>query len=412
MTATRMRRGGISGDFDPLAPARNSDILHACRAIGILQVIWFHVIIGVARLAPDGAMPAVIDRIPGLFNPLWQAMGVDLIFMVSALLLGLSLFSEAQETGRISLRAHAVKRLSRILPLYWLAVLVYALAEGRFGGDFWRSAIFAGHILGDRNVIPVGWSMEVIILVYAGLPVAVMGLVRSRWPWLWLAAALAVTTLPRLAYLAASGADAAGFYPVMLADRTPPPAAFDLYFRPWFRLSPFVVGLALAFALARGLRPPARPALLLVSLACIAYGTGLPIHDAASWPYRLGGPLFWTLFWAFCHTVFALGAAGLVWLAMTGRGTARLPLHGLWQAISKAIFPIYLFHMPIIALAAIPVYRSTDLSALAETTAVHVLATGALTAALTLGLATLLNRYVEAPIQTRLRRRFLGAPGQ
>ncbi len=393
---------------DPLASARNRDILHACRALGILQVIWFHVIIAVARLAPEGAMPGIIDRIPGVLNPLWQAMGVDLIFMVSALLLGLSLLSEAQDTGRISLRAHAIKRLSRILPLYWLALLVYALAEGRFGGDFWRSALFAGHILGDRNVIPVGWSMEVIILVYMALPFAVMGLLRSRRPWLWLAGALALTSLPRLAYLVLSHADAAGFYPVMLADRTPPPAAFDLYFRPWFRLSPFVIGLGLAFALSRGWRPPLRPFLWLLSFAGLVYGTGLPIHDADSWPYRMGGPVFWSLFWAFCHTIFALGAAGVIWLAVTGHGTARLPLHRLWQAISQAIFPIYLFHMPIIALAAIPVYRSTDLQALAGTTVAHVLATGVLTAALTLGLAMLLNRYVEAPLQTRLRRRFLG----
>lgn len=378
------------------------------RAVGILRVLAFHVFAGIMIHAPSGTAGALIGRVPGWMTPLWQAGGADMIFTTSAFLIGLSLMSEWQDSGRISFRIHAVRRISRILPLYWLALLFYAAVGEAGGTEFWLSAVFLGFTFGNSNVIPVGWSMEVIIQVYIALPFVVTALMRSRSPWIWIALSIIATAGLRYVYLELSSASPRGFYEATMLDRVPVYEAFSVYYRPWFRLTPFLVGLALALAVHRGTRPRARPFLWLLAGLMFWFGAALPVHDPNSWIYLWTGERFWTVYWAFCHSAVSIGTALLLWLLLTGRsaateGAAPLPLLRFWQPFSKVIFGIYLFHFPMIALAAVVVYRSTDPAALAATGTWHVLATGSLAALLSLGLSILIYRYFERPVQNRLR---------
>ena len=395
-------------------PARRR-LMDLLRAYGILQVVLFHVLHGLSRFAPPEDLPAIMERLPRALNFAWQPDGPDVIFVVSALLLGVSLIEERLATGRISWRDYLVKRVSRIVPLYWLAVALFALGQGDGLREVLLSAFFLGYTLGDSSVVPVGWSMEVILLAYLALPLAVEGLFRLRRPGLWLVLAFAASGLVRYGYLAVSGDSVARLLPDLIATQEPTRAAFELYFRPWFRLSPFIAGLAVAWWLV--MRPGwitrleqsrgARITLALAALPILWLAWGLPIHDERSWVYAWGSERFWALYWCFTIPLTSIGVGLLALSGLTAPGGslgARVP--GPWGAVSRTIFPIYLFHMFFLLIAAVVVFRSTESEALGQANLWLVLGTFGLTAALSLGFGLLLNRFFEAPIQAKLRARF------
>lgn len=395
----------------------NRRLIDLMRGVAILQVVLFHVIHGILRFAPPGDLPGFIDRMPGLLDFTWQAFGVDLIFLVSALLLCIGLIEEHMATGRIDLRAYLVKRVSRILPLYYLAVVFYGLAQGSPLWDVLLSAFFIGYVVSNTNVIGVGWTMEVMVLVYIALPFVVRCLFRVGRPGLWIAAAFVATSLVRYLYILPQPEDMSRLYTDMIATKDVTVAGFELYFRLWFRLPPFVAGLALAWLLVRhpGLRDwlaarrGARLALTGLGFALIWGATGLPVQDASAWIFSITRENFWELYWAFAIPVFSIGVVFLIlagFAAAERNIAARLP--GPWQLLSRNIFPIYLFHMVFVLLGAVVVFRSTDAAALGTATVWHVLGIFAIAATASLLLGMLLTRFIEQPAQRWLRRRVLG----
>lgn len=385
---------------------RQRDLIDLVRALGILQVIVFHVVIGIVAYADPAGLPQVIDRLPHAMSVFFQAMGVDLIFMTSTVLIGMAIHAEIARTGRVSMRAHLVRRMSRILPLYYLAIVVYAAGKGAWNWDILRSFLFVGHVFDDDAIVPVGWSMEAMIVVYALLPLGITALARVRHPQLWLLAAVAATALPRLVYLLMASTPS-GLYAELLATRSVPGPLFEVYFRVWFRLTPFLIGLMLGLALAKGQTPPARSVLMAVGAGLVLLTGWVPVQDLESWPYRFWPEAAWACYWAFGPSLFAAGAALWLWGALVGRSEGRLWLAPVWRHISTRIFPIYLFHVPLIIPAALIVCGSTAPEALAQTGLWQIGAMAAVTLGLSLIVAEPLFRFVESPIRQALRRRYL-----
>ncbi len=389
--------------------AENRRLIDLFRAVAILQVVLFHVVHGIVRFAPADTAPALVARLPGVLNVAWQAYGVDLLFMVSALLLAVPLIHEVSRHGTIDLRGYFVRRVARILPLYYLAVLFYALAQGSSAQEVFLSALFLGFIVGDYNVIPVGWTMEAIMAFYLALPFAVLWLQRRRYPHLWIAAALALSLLVRGAYVFVQDESFADMVPRAIAARSLPAPMFELYFRVWFRIAPFLIGLSAAYFLARrpdlsawlARRAGARRLLNVAAGALTVAIVWMPVQAPA--PLGLGEP-FWRLYWTLAPALFAAAAA---WVLVAGldRGWR---LAGPWTMLSRNIFGIYLFHMPMLVLAAVIVFRSTSRAALASAGAWQVLAVFILASILSLGLALFLARTFERPIESWLRRRLHG----
>jgi len=144
--------------------------LDLVRAIGILQVVLFHVVFGVFSYGGSDAALALIEQLPTWMTFAWQPFGVDAIFLVSSFLLTSTLLDEHARFGRIDVRSFVLKRLSRILPLYYLALLLFQLGSPFDPLQFALSAVFLGVTLGVGNVIPVGWSMEVMMLFFLLMP--------------------------------------------------------------------------------------------------------------------------------------------------------------------------------------------------------------------------------------------------
>lgn len=386
---------------------RNRDLIDVIRALAILGVVQFHVLLGFGRLVETDTLFAFMDGYPGIFNYAWQGMGVDVIFMVSAFLLSLSLFREVDETGRVDYRAHMVRRMSRILPMYYLALILFALGQGDPLADVIRSVFFVGFVFASYNVIPVGWSMEVLIWVYLALPLVVVGLARASRPGRILVLVALVTVVVRHVFLIMHPVGGVDLYTQFYETGSFHPAMKEVYYRPWFRLTPFVIGIWLAW-LCHARSPVAvRPVLIALGGAMFALVFWWPVHDPDRVSFVWLGEAGWQAYWAYSGAMGALGVALMLLGVLGSKGTWRLPLAGLWALISRNIFAIYLFHMPMILVAAVMVFRSTDVDQLAGMTTLQSILTFLLASALSLGFAIVVTRFIERPVQAYLRRRYL-----
>ncbi len=388
--------------------SRNATI-DILRSVGIIHVVLFHVLHGVIRFAPDASFPDILARYPAWMNFTWQPFGVDIIFMVSSYLLSLGLISNWEKTGSLDLRGFYVRRVSRIIPLYYIAIVLFALAQKNTLSEVMLAAAFIQFLTTGKAIVPVGWSMELMMVVYVTLPALIWLLLKSSRPLAWISAAVVGSLALRYLALAPYPDQAVILFTHLLERDHVLPLAEALYFQPIYRITPFLIGIALAILTFK--RPSwvtgiARTSLRRVSLVCIAAGLFyvalfLPIHDATSWIYGATNAQFWVIYWTVNGALVAVGSC-LIILCTTNH---PLTIRGPWTLISRNIMGIYLFHMPIILVGAIVVYRSDQATALGATTVWHIWGVFLVATTLSLGLAVLLNRFVEMPVQQYLRRK-------
>ena len=382
----------------------NRAFIDLLRTIGILQVVLFHVFHGIVRFAPKNEIPTFIERMPFGINFAWQAYGVDMIFVISAFLLTWSLLLELSEQERIDFRSYYVRRLSRILPLYYIALVAFAIGQGNSVSEIVYSALFIGYIVSDYNVIPVGWSMEVMILYYLVLPWVLVGLNKLGRPVFMLASVIIAVSLYRYLYLIAQPENPARLFLTMIETKASSPAGFELYFRPWFRLPAFLMGTVLAYLMVNRTVPktwitPVVAILLMVPVLWV------PVQDGNSYVYKWMSPTLWAVYWALAPVVFARAFGFfMVWGLL--RGLERpWSIPAVFRGFSVNIFSVYLFHMPFLAVSAVLVFQSTDINVLGQATIWHVLAVFAVTSLLTYWVAWPVTRFIERPLQQAIRRK-------
>ena len=380
--------------------------LDLVRAIGILQVVLFHVVFGVFSYGGSDAALALIEQLPTWMTFAWQPFGVDAIFLVSSFLLTSTLLDEHTRFGRIDVRSFVLKRLSRILPLYYLALLLFQLGSPFDPLQFALSAVFLGVTLGVGNVIPVGWSMEVMMLFFLLMPALLTLILKCTRPLLILGLAILITTGSRVAYLHISDISAGRVFLDTYQSLPASDAAKHLYYHPWFRLPPFLVGMGLAIAFYRASSSAVKHSwrglgfagLFMIIICCYT-----PVHIEDAWLYRLPEPVL-VVYFGSSITTFSFGLSMVIWNSLVFGAKWMRPLGQACKTISQCIFGIYLFHMPFLALAAVMVLRSTDRAQLATISAAQTWMIFTLTAIFSIIFAQLLLRYIEIPTMKLLRR--------
>lgn len=380
--------------------------LDLVRAIGILQVVLFHVVFGVFSYGGSDAALALIEQLPTWMTFAWQPFGVDAIFLVSSFLLTSTLLDEHTRFGRIGVRSFVLKRLSRILPLYYLALLLFQLGSPFDPLQFALSAVFLGVTLGVGNVIPVGWSMEVMMLFFLLMPALLNLILKCTRPVLILGLAILITTGSRVAYLHISDISAGRVFLDTYQSLPASDAAKHLYYHPWFRLPPFLVGMGLAIAFYRASSSAVKHSwrglgfagLFMIIICCYT-----PVHIEDAWLYRLPEPVL-VVYFGSSITIFSVGLSMVIWNSLVFGAKWMSPLGQACKTISQCIFGIYLFHMPFLALAAVMVLRSTDRAQLATISAAQTWMIFTLTAIFSIIFAQLLLRYIEIPTMKLLRR--------
>jgi peptidoglycan/LPS O-acetylase OafA/YrhL len=319
-----------------MAPARNRNfpLVHSMRALASVSVLLYHGLFkGYLSGRPESPLTPYLAHLD---------VGVSVFFLISAFLLYRPMVA-ARLNGEppIDADAYGRRRLLRIVPGYWVALIVAGIAGASYFG---YRPIFSGQgaigYFGFLQIynpdtsgggINVSWTLCVELTFYAFLP-------------LW---ALAMRRLsPRggvrseLVGLGLLFAASVGWQ--VLAVHSTNPNAFGLSATRWLEplpnfLDQFAVGMALAVASVVWERRRGRVlAWVLAGVAFWVVSTQLGLHGDAS-------DNLTPLTYLARHQLYTLVALGLMWPAVFGsrRGSRVVAFVG---TIS---FGIYLYHVPV-----------------------------------------------------------------
>jgi peptidoglycan/LPS O-acetylase OafA/YrhL len=396
----------------------NRAIIDFLRAIGIVLVICFHVTVGVASLLEPEDLPQYIHEIPSVLNILWQALGSELIFLFSSFLLSYLLMRELIIAGRIDYRRFYLRRVARILPMYAIALLLYCFVTDFTPAELLLNILFVSKLFDATTIIPVGWSLEVLMQFFLILPFMLLALVRSRIPVTLSLVAMAACLAARyFALIADPGAYRMPIFD-MLAGAGTPDTLDDLYYHLGYRANPFLLGFLMAYLVlyreslitalfASRLRTYA---VLTIAVLLIVSSGFLPIHDPDSALYTRVGEAFWLWFWTAQRFVFAIGIGLFALCLWYGRSRLLDPLHAIarvkiWHSISANIYSIYLFHPIFLIPAAVIGFHSIHKEDVVPVHLWEVLVTMIVATTASNAFAGFLTRRVETPAREWIQKK-------
>ncbi len=335
-----------------MRPRREITTVQALRGLACLLVVLYHAIDawGAGQVPPRAA------------DTIWPngAAGVDLFFVISGFVMALT---AAGLAGGAGAWRFSVRRLRRVVPLYWamtglkLLVLLTTAGPAALPGPWHAAASFlfipsrdaAGAV---RPVLGVGWTLQFEMLFYLLFAAALAGR-RPAWQVVLPLAPLAVA-----GFLRQPGWPA----PLVLANGL---------------VLEFCLGLGVAAAVQPG--PCAQTARPRASCAC-AFGTGLALLLTLPQP----GALRFAAWGVPAARMLAGAVAAVPWV---GR---RLPRWLL--AVGDASYAIYLSHPFVVPLLAHGVAAHVP-----ARFALPVLLGASVVASTLAGLV--LNRVVDQPVQ-------------
>lgn len=337
--------------------------IQALRALAVLLVVVFH-------LWPD--------LLPGGYA------GVDVFFVISGFLITSHLVREVERTGTVKLAAFWARRARRLLPASLLVIVVSAIATFVFvPTTFWREFFLqigaavayvlnwllavdsVDYLAAENNASAVQhyWSLSVeeqFYLIWPLLILLAVWLGRARQtPRRALIATLGVVTIVSLAVS------------VIMTIQEPAMAYFVTPTRAW----EFGIGALLAFL--PGLAAPAVRVALGWAGAAGIIATAV-LYDAS------------TPFPGVAALLPVLSTAAVIWAGTTiATGSfAQISRLRPVQWLGDVSYSLYLWHWPLIVIAPYALGRETN-----------GIEAGALLA-LSLLLAALTRRFVEAPVRT------------
>jgi peptidoglycan/LPS O-acetylase OafA/YrhL len=288
--------------------------LDGLRGLAALAVVVLHVWMYTDAHFPTRVRSDLLDRVIGEFR-----IAVVLFFVLSGFLLSQPWIG-TPPTRPPRLGRYAVRRIARIGPAYWAAVLgsfilLHGSGHGReiAVGDLPKFMVFLANVFpATRGQLdPPLWSLHIEVSFYVVLPLIGLALLRAKRPLLvclaLIVAGLAWTTVGALH---AWSPEALWTLPSYLGAFTAGIAAAHLKGSDRFR-----VGLVLGTV-----------AVVLNGWWHSRGGTGVPGHAIGDLPAALGfGAIIWSI------------------AARPGRLLASPP----FRALGTLSFGIYLWHMPV-----------------------------------------------------------------
>ena len=284
------------------------------------------------------------------------ALGVDLFFALSAYLITELLLRERRSRGAIDIRAFYIRRILRIWPLYYFALLILVPAMSMVAGEHMPWTYLASFAMFGGNWACAAW----------GYPASSFALLWSvsieeqfylTWPWL---VSLGAGRLRLIAYQMLAIATATRFVLVIRDVHHP-----GIWCNTLARLDPIAGGALLACFL-KGSLPQHSPR---VRVLWIGFGGVLLIGAGA-----VGGNEGWPVLAT--YPLAAIASVAVIFGTLGARLTAGAYL-------GKISYGLYVFHAAVIRLVPSPI----------------------LALPLTIAIAAFSYRYLESPF-LRLKDRF------
>ena len=304
--------------------------LDAVRGYAILMVIAVH------SLQAFGEIPALLAKLVEQGQ-----RGVQLFFVASALALCFSWTARNDTTG-----AFYARRLFRIAPLFWLAIVFFVWMYGTGPRLFAPDGIGVRHIAMTAlfvhgfwpdtisSVVPGGWSVAVEAIFYAMFPFLVPVLLRSSWRTILIVLVVAIVV----------GAQASRLFDTFAYLVLPKSAAevSRFYFFYWFprQLPCFILGIMLFKWQAE--RPLPSPAIAApLCLLSIALMIAIPFLEGGKYALPLGPQTSYGL--VFTLFIFAL---------MSWKSSPLINPVVIW--IGKVSYSAYFVHFAVLYYLAVP----------------------------------------------------------
>jgi peptidoglycan/LPS O-acetylase OafA/YrhL len=266
-------------------------------------------------------------------------MGVDLFFVLSGFLIGMQVFSQIAQTGKLSFGDFYIRRAFRILPAYLTVLLAYlfwpTLRETAGMEPWWKFLTFTMNLSIDyasNSAFSHAWSLCVEEHFYWLFPILAVALLRRRatWKFAFLCVGLVGGGIVLRAVIWIHG---------MEADPTLIRNWFieDIYYPTWNRLDGLLCGVVLAAW--KVFRPQAW--LIARRYASLSFYAGILVMALSFWLFRertglLGNTIGWP--------VLAFGLGLLVFAAADRDnffGNRDIPMASWLAAIS---YSLYLVH--------------------------------------------------------------------
>lgn len=332
---------GVEGDHPPAAapaPLGHLGELDALRGVAILLVFLYHCD-SVVRPEAHGAGPFFAFVRAG-------HTGVALFFVLSGFLLSLPFLAEAEGGRHVRRREYLLRRAMRILPMYYLALLValwclHPVSEWASMG--WPFLVFLNPLAGPFALWPFSigwWSLSTEVQFYLVLPLLPF-LARTR---------------PRAAL--ALGACALGYGLFLARVVRGPTINLDVYlhYSLFGRAPLFLSGIGAAWlwrrrgaALRRRLAAPGWMArggadvlllLAILALSCILQWVAwVGFWEAERRPYHI-----WHVFEGL------LWASVLLFLLIAPLRSKRLIVNPVLVWIGLVSYSLFLVHVPVVTL--------------------------------------------------------------
>ncbi|MGZ5272097.1 MAG: acyltransferase family protein [Ramlibacter sp.] len=351
-------------------------LVDALRAFAALTVLVYHLIAHWDWQSFPASGPLA------WFRGGWMA--VDLFFVMSGFVIGLSAFSRLDVQGAGFRAGFLRNRLARIVPLHYLTLVAYVLLiEPSLWGrpDFWPDVL--AHLLFIHNTVPAyfgaingpNWSIGTEMQFYLLMALAAPWLCRTR-PWRFAVLFVAIAWAWRW-----------GAHALLL------PGPLDRAYMAQTQLPGMLDEFAIGLLLARFVRAPAGQAFLAriatdprTRIACVALAAAcwwalLAIYLGHDYWEVPAMAVFFRTGVASCAAVSLLLLCG--WPQPKHRAVVRAALY-----LGKASYGIYLWHLPVLFFLG----RHTRLEPLAALL---------VAAPATVGLAALTWHLVEKPLLRR-----------
>ncbi len=375
------------------------------RALAATLVVVYHVSVSAGRTGNGNGFAGYGGLAPVLSE---LKSGVTIFFVISGLVLYLP-FARAIVSGTAlpDWRLYTRRRIVRIVPAYWVALLsVGLLLPGSqvFGASIWRLLTFAQIYHADTffSGLGVAWSLDVEVAFYIAVPILAAAMVRLLRDRKGVRAGHGqIAVLGVLGTVAFAGrvwlSHGSLVAPVHAGQQviaTLLPMVFG-WFVPGMILAVLIAGCEAGASLPRPVALLAQRPVVSFALALCTFAAAIPTQH---------GDMLLTLYAPITQLLLGLGAMLLVLpvALRPERGRSR-PLALLDSrslvALGTVSFGIYLWHQPLLFRLRGSALQPSPVLSLSAT-----LALSALILAGAIATATLSWHAIERPLQTLARR--------